>query len=65
MAFDRREGEQLADFRFVQQEFAGGLGLMVLKIAVRVFVNVRVLPARKALTSVPRRTMPASNVSRM
>ena len=43
VAFDGRQAEELADFGFVQQEFAGGLGLVVEAVAAGVFVNVGVV----------------------
>src|ERR1035438_1131056 len=43
IAFNRCQTEELADFRFVQQQLTGRLGLMVLEVAVGVFVNVGVV----------------------
>ena len=49
VALDGRQAEQFADFGFVQQEFAGGLGLVVLQVAVGVFVDVGVVEADLAI----------------
>jgi hypothetical protein len=43
VAFDGSEAEKFSDFGFVQQKFPDGLGLVILEIALRVFVNVRVV----------------------
>ena len=43
VAFDGGQGEEFADFGFVEEEFAGGFGLVVLEVAVGVFVDVGVV----------------------
>ena len=60
IAFDRRKTKQFTNLGFVQQQFARRFGLMVLDVAVRVFVYVRVVKknllvfnARKRITNLP------------
>ena len=43
VALDRDQPEQFPDLRFVQEQFARRFGRVVLEVAVRVFVNVRVV----------------------
>ena len=43
VALDGTQAEQFPDLRFVQQQFADGFGHVVLAVALRVFVNVRVV----------------------
>ena len=43
MPFDGGEGGEMADFVFVQQEFADRLGSVVLAVAESIFLNVRIV----------------------
>src|SRR5207245_8019480 len=49
IAFHRGQLEELSDFGFVQQQFAKSFGLMILDIAVRVFINVRIVQVDLAI----------------
>ena len=46
VALDGCEFKQFPDFRFVQKQFSRRLGFVILDVAVRIFVNVRVVEPR-------------------